>query len=341
MEKILLGHGSGGRLMHQLIREYFAPIFDIDEFNDSAIVDISKEVKIAFTTDSYVVSPLFFPGGNIGTLAINGTVNDLSVSGAMPLYLSAGFIIEEGLSLKDLERILHSMKEAAKIAGIKIITGDTKVVNKGKGDSLFINTTGFGIVPPDVMLSSKNIRPYDKVIVSGNIGNHGIAVMSERNGISFDPPITSDSAPLNKLVHSLFECLRREKVPLSSIRIMRDPTRGGVATALKEIAEESGLYIQIQEDLLPIEPGVKGACELLGLDPLYVANEGILLAIVSPDVADLAIEIMRKDNSGKNATIIGEVKEDERKRGMLLLRTKIGGTRIIEMLSGEQLPRIC
>lgn len=341
MEKILLGHGSGGRLMHQLIREYFAPTFGIKEFNDSAIVDISREVRVAITTDSYVVTPLFFPGGDIGSIAVNGTVNDLAVSGAIPLYLSAGFIIEEGLPLKDLEKVLYSMKVAAKIAGIKVIAGDTKVVNKGKGDSLFINTTGFGIVPSDVMFNSKNIRPNDKVIVSGTIGNHGIAVISERNGISFDPPIISDSAPLNKLVHRVLECLRKEKIPLSSIRIMRDPTRGGVATALKEIAEESGHSIQIQEDFLPVEPGVLGACELLGLDPLYIANEGILLSIVSPDTADFVIEIMRKDDYGKNAAIIGEVIRDKGKRGMLFLKTKIGGVRIIDMLSGEQLPRIC
>lgn len=327
--------------MHQLIREYFAPTFGIKEFNDSAIVDIFEGVRIAITTDSYVVTPLFFPGGNIGSIAVNGTVNDLAVSGATPLYLSAGFIIEEGLSLKELEKVLYSMKEAAKAAGIRVITGDTKVVNKGKGDSLFINTTGFGIVPPDVVFNSKNIRPNDKVIVSGSIGNHGIAVISERNGISFDPPIISDSAPLNKLVQRILEFLRKEKIPLSSIRIMRDPTRGGVATALKEIAEESGRCIQIREDLLPVEPGVIGACELLGLDPLYIANEGILLTIVSPDTADLVIEIMRKDDYGKNAAIIGEVMKDKGKRGMLFLKTKIGGMRIIEMLSGEQLPRIC
>jgi hydrogenase expression/formation protein HypE len=341
MEKILLGHGSGGRLMHQLIRDYFAPAFGIEEFNDSAIIDVSQGVRIAITTDSYVVSPLFFPGGNIGSIAVNGTVNDLSVSGAIPLYLSAGFIIEEGLSLKDLEMVLFSMKKAAENAGIKIVTGDTKVVNKGKGDGIFINTTGFGIVPSDVMLSPKNIKPNDRVIVSGSIGNHGIAVMSERNGLSFDPPIISDSAPLNKLVHRLFESLRKEGIPLSSIRIMRDPTRGGIATSLKEIAEESGLCIQIKEDLLPIESGVIGACELLGLDPLYVANEGILLAVVSPDISDFVLDTMRKDEVGKNATIIGEVNVDNRKGGMLFLKTKIGGTRIVEMLSGEQLPRIC
>ncbi|MEW6738663.1 MAG: hydrogenase expression/formation protein HypE [Nitrospirota bacterium] len=360
MEKILLGHGSGGKLMHKLIEEHFAPEFGLKELNDSAVINFSDSpihpfthspIRLAFTTDSYVVSPIFFPGGNIGELAVNGTVNDLSMVGARPLYLSVGFILEEGLSLDNLKTILSSMAEAAKKANVKIVAGDTKVVDKGKGDGIFINTSGIGIIPDGIELGAKNIKAGDRVIVSGLIGNHGIAVLSERNGLSFEPPVLSDTAPLNGLVESMFSFMggfqKGDKCPPSGlIRMMRDPTRGGVATTLREMAGDSGLCITIHENLLPISSGVRGACELLGMDPLYVANEGILIAIAAPDVADLLVQEMRSHPMGRGAAIIGEVVgSDPRTHGMIggtvLLKTSIGGTRIIDMLAGEQLPRIC
>lgn len=341
VEKILLGHGSGGRLMHQLIREYLVPEFDLKELNDSAVIRghefgaSDAEFRLAFTTDSYVVSPIFFPGGNIGKLAVNGTVNDLAMVGARPLYLSAGLIIEEGFPMSDLKAVLSSMSEAAEKAGVKIIAGDIKVVDKGKGDGIFINTSGVGAVPAGVDLSAKNIMPSDKVIVSGHIGNHGIAVLSERNGLSFATPLLSDTVALNSLVESMLNFTQ-------DIRMLRDPTRGGIATTLKEMAVDSGLCLVIHENLLPISSDIIGACELLGLDPLYVANEGILLAIVPSDVSEPLIEKMREHPYGKKAAIIGEVIDRGPKTGgMVLLRTNIGGTRIIDMLTGEQLPRIC
>jgi hydrogenase expression/formation protein HypE len=337
MDKILLGHGSGGRLMHQLIREYIAPQFDMHVLSDSAVLDSAPFAgrKIAFTTDSYVVSPIFFPGGNIGELAVNGTVNDLAMVGARPLYLSTGFVIEEGFPLESLKRILISMAEAAKKADVRIVAGDTKVVDKGKGDGIFITSAGIGAIPEGVIMGSEMIRPGDKVIISGTIGNHGVAVMSERNGLSFDPPVLSDTAALNELVALM---LNFEK----NIRMMRDPTRGGVATTLKEMATESGLPVLIGEEQLPIPDGVKGACELLGLDPLYIANEGILLAIVPAGTADALVAVMRKHPLGAGAAVIGEIGPgDPKKKGMVLLKTAIGGTRIVDMLAGEQLPRIC
>lgn len=325
--------------MHTLIRDFFAPQFGIAELNDSALLDLSGLLsagrRLAYTTDSYVVSPLFFPGGNIGDLAINGTVNDLAVSGASPLYLTSGFIIEEGFLLKDLKTILASMAGSAQKAGVKIVAGDTKVVDKGKGDGIFINTSGIGIVPAGVNLGPGHIRPGDKVIVSGNIGSHGIAVMAERNGLTFDPPVLSDTAALNSLVGLMLDFA-------PGIRMMRDPTRGGVATTLKEMALESGLCITMHEASLPVLGGVKGACELLGLDPLYVANEGILIAISSPDKADALLEKMCGHPLGTDSAIIGDVSGgDARTKGMLLLSTRIGGRRIMDMLPGEQLPRIC
>ena len=338
MDKILLGHGSGGRLMHQLIREYIAPQFDMKVLADSAVLDSAALAggKIAFTTDSYVVSPLFFPGGDIGELAVNGTVNDLLMVGAKPLYLSTGFVIEEGFPIDSLKRILISMADAARKANIRIVAGDTKVVDKGKGDGIFITTSGIGAVPADVNLGPERIKSGDKVIISGVIGNHGVAVMSERNGLSFDPPVLSDTAALCELVALM---LNFEK----NIRMMRDPTRGGVATTLKEMATESGLPIIIGEEFLPIPDGVKGACELLGLDPLYIANEGILLAIVPADTAGALLGAMRAHPLGAGAAVIGEIGQagDPKKKGMVLLKTAIGGTRIIDMLAGEQLPRIC
>lgn len=335
MERILLGHGSGGRLMHQLIREHLAPAFGLEQLNDSAVIEIgSNSGKLAITTDSYVVSPLFFPGGNIGDLAVNGTVNDLAVAGARPMYLTVGFIIEEGFFVSDLKKILSSMSEASKNAGVKIVAGDTKVVDKGKGDGIFINTSGVGFIPENINLGANRIQAGDKIIVSGLIGNHGIAVMSERNGLSFDPPVLSDSAPLNGLVGMLISLG-------DNIKMMRDPTRGGVATTLKEMALESSLGFVINDNTVPVSSGVSGACDLLGLDPLYVANEGILIAVVSPGSADRAVSLMQKHQYGQNTAIIGEVVNDSRSKGMVLLKTAIGGTRIVDMLPGEQLPRIC
>jgi hydrogenase expression/formation protein HypE len=337
MDRILLGHGSGGRLMHQLIREHIAPSFGMDNLADSAVLEMPDMpgTRIAFTTDSYVVSPLFFPGGDIGDLAVNGTVNDLSMVGARPYWLSAGFVIEEGFPLDSLERILVSMASAAQEAGVRIVAGDTKVVDKGKGDGIFINTSGIGIVRPDICLGADRIRPGDRIIISGAIGNHGVAVMSERNGISFDPPVLSDTASLAGLVGNMLDF---EK----NIRIMRDPTRGGVATTLKEIASESGLTAVLDEESLPVPGGVRGACDLLGLDPLYIANEGILLAIVPAETADSLVRVMQGHERGTGAVAIGEFTTAEPgRKGMVLLRTAAGGSRIIDMLAGEQLPRIC
>ena len=332
MERILLGHGSGGKLMYQLIREHFVPEFELKALNDSAVLDGLNKGRVALTTDSYVVSPIFFPGGNIGELAVYGTVNDLSMVGAKPLYITSGLILEEGFPLEDLKKILSSMSDAAEKAGVQIVCGDTKVVNKGKGDGIFINTSGVGVVPKGVDISPLMVRPSDKVILSGAIGNHGISIIAERNGLTFNPPVLSDTAPLNGLVRDM---LKRTK----KIHAMRDPTRGGLATTLKEIAVDSGCCITIEEGSILVPPGVRGACELLGLDPLYVANEGILIAIVSADIAESLVKTMRKHPLGKESRIIGEVKESP--AGMVLLKTAIGGTRIVDMLSGDQLPRIC
>lgn len=331
MNRILLGHGSGGSLMHDLIREYLAPSFDLEGLGDSAILNLNPH-RLAFTTDSYVVSPLFFPGGNIGELSVYGTINDLSVSGAEPLFLTAGLIIEEGFPMDDLKRIISSMAEAANKAGVRIVAGDTKVVNKGKGDGIFINTSGIGLLYEGLNLSARNIKKGDLVIISGEIGNHGMAIMAERNGISFEPPLRSDTAPLNELVRNMVKVSRE-------IRFMRDPTRGGLATTLKEVALESGLCIRIKEDLIPVPQQVVGACELLGLDPLYIANEGVLIAIVSEGYAKNILLRMKEHPLGRKAAIIGEI--DESPQGMVLLETSIGGSRMIEMLQGEQLPRIC
>ncbi|MDI6889724.1 MAG: hydrogenase expression/formation protein HypE [Thermodesulfovibrionales bacterium] len=332
MDRILLGHGSGGRMMHQLIREHFAPEFELKSLNDSAVLEGINHGRIALTTDSYVVSPIFFPGGDIGDLSVYGTVNDLSMVGARPLCLTAGFILEEGFPLEDLKRILSSMSEAAEKAGVKIVAGDTKVVNKGKGDGIFINTSGIGIIEEGLDISPSRVMPADKVILSGLIGNHGISIIGERNGLTFDPPILSDTAPLNSLVRDMLNTTKE-------IHAMRDPTRGGLATSLKEIAGDSGYCIVIKEESIPVPSGVRGACELLGLDPLYVANEGILVAIVKPDVAESLVSIMRKHPLGKETRLIGYVQKAP--AGMVLLKTSIGGTRIVEMLSGDQLPRIC
>jgi hydrogenase expression/formation protein HypE len=332
MELIQLSHGSGGRMMHQLIREHFVPAFDLEYLGDSAVMKNTFGGRIAITTDSYVVSPLFFPGGDIGRLAVCGTVNDLAVSGATPLYMTAGFIIEEGFPLDHLTRILDSMRSASQEAGIKIVAGDTKVVDRGKADSIFVNTAGFGVVAEGLELSPGSIRPGDKVILSGSIGNHGIAVMAERNGITFDPPLMSDVAPLNGLVQAMIGVT-------TNIRMMRDPTRGGIATTLKEIASESGYGIVVREDAIKVRSGVRGACELLGLDPLYIANEGILIAVVDPDVAKMLVAEMGRVKEGAGTVIVGEIADTPKQT--VLLKTKAGGIRIVDMLSGDQLPRIC
>ncbi|MGB9935554.1 hydrogenase expression/formation protein HypE [Thermodesulfovibrio yellowstonii] len=332
MDKILLGHGSGGKLMYELIKKYIAPIFELPSLMDSAIVSLNHSGKIAITTDSYTVSPIFFPGGDIGDLAINGTVNDLAVVGAVPLYLTVGFILEEGFPLSDFEKILSSISSSAKKAGVKIVAGDTKVVDKGKGDGIFINTSGIGVIPEGVELSPLKIEMGDKILISGSIGNHGIAVMSERNGFTFEPPVLSDTRALNGLIDQIM----KEFTPF--IKVMRDPTRGGLATTLKELALESLKDILIYESAIPLHDTVKGACELLGLDPLYVANEGIFVAIVKADVAEKILQLMKSHPFGEESAIIGEVTG---KGGKVLLKTFIGGTRIVDMLPGEQLPRIC
>lgn len=331
MDKILLGHGSGGKLMHALIKEHFGPAFGMSGSGDSAVITVPSS-RLAYTTDSYVVSPLFFPGGNIGDLAVCGTVNDLAVSGAKPHVLTAGFIIEEGFPLSDLQAIIGSMAESAGRAGVSIVAGDTKVVNKGKADGVFINTSGVGIIPDGVEISPSRIRSGDVVIISGEIGNHGIAILAERNKLTFEPPVLSDTRPLNGLVAAMLAAD-------SGIRFMRDPTRGGLATTLKEAALESGLCIRIHEESIPVPSQVRGACGLLGLDPLYVANEGILVAIAAPDRAEALLDAMRRHPFGGAARTIGRVESSP--SGMVLLDTAIGGSRIIDMLPGEMLPRIC
>lgn len=331
-DRILMGHGSGGLMMHRLVRDMIAPAFDMTALADAAVLDFPDKGKAAVTTDSYVVSPLFFPGGDIGELAVCGTVNDLAMMGALPLWLTAGFVLEEGLPLDDLRRIVLSMAETARRAGVSVIAGDTKVVDKGKCDGIFINTAGVGVVPEGRNLSPGNIRPGDAVLVSGPCGSHGIAVMAERNGLTFDPPLTSDTAPLNSLVEHM---LKRAK----GIRVLRDPTRGGLATTVREISGEASRRIVLREEVIPVLPGVKGACGLLGLDPLYVANEGVLLCVAEERDAEPLLEAMRSHPLGESAAVIGAVEEEE--DGKVLLSTAAGGTRILDMLTGEQLPRIC
>jgi hydrogenase expression/formation protein HypE len=333
-EHVLLAHGGGGTLSHQLISKLFFSQFDNDFLNeqhDSAILNVDTS-RLAFTTDSYVVQPIFFPGGNIGELAVNGTVNDLVVAGARPLYISVGFIIEEGLLIEDLWKIVLSMKEAARKSGIKIVTGDTKVVDKGKGDKIFINTSGIGIIKEGMNISPKRCTPGDKIILSGRIADHGIAIMSAREGLEFETVIVSDTAPLNEL----FNCIEKY---VDKIHVMRDPTRGGLASSLNEIAEIAKVGMLIDEEKIPILDEVKGACEILGLDPLYIANEGKMIAIVSNEIADNVFKEWRKTDLGKESEIIGEVTSEN--PGTILLKTTIGSKRIVDMISGEQLPRIC
>jgi len=333
-DRILLGHGSGGKLSAELLRDVFLPVFRspvLNRLDDQAVIEIGG-ARLAFTTDSFVVKPLFFRGGDIGSLAVHGTVNDLAMCGATPLYLSAAFILEEGFETAALRRISESMARAAEAAGVEIVTGDTKVVEKGSGDGVFINTTGIGLVPPGVNLSAANARPGDRVLLSGTLGDHGIAILSEREGIAFDTPAESDSAALHTLVRDML-------VATDGIRAMRDPTRGGLASTLHEIAAQSGVGMALEETAIPVREEVRGACEMLGLDPLYVANEGKLVAIVAPDSADAALAAMRRHPLGAQASIIGTVTSAH--RGMVTMKTAFGTTRLVNMLAGDQLPRIC
>jgi len=334
IDKILLDHGSGGKMSHQLITDMILPIFDnpmLEVLHDGAIFDIAKQ-RMAFSTDTYVVDPIFFPGGSIGKLAVNGTVNDLAMCGAAPLYLSAGLIIEEGLSLTDLGKILKDMALAAEKANVKVVTGDTKVVPKGAVDKIFVNTSGIGLIPRQVDISSHRARPGDKVIISGSIADHGMTVLTQREGMIFDSPVISDTAPLNHMVTKMLAAHK-------DIHVLRDPTRGGVGTALNEIAGKSGVGIKIYEEKVPLKKEIAGICELLGFDPFYVANEGKLIAFVAPDYAEKVLAAIRADEFGQDACIIGEAIADN--PGKVIMQTSIGGSRIVDMLTGEQLPRIC
>ena len=337
-DTILLGHGSGGKLSAELVRDIFLPAFQnpaLARLDDQAIVNVNGQ-RLAMTTDSFVVKPLFFPGGDIGSLAVHGTVNDLAMGGATPLYLSAGFIIEEGFSMDELRRVVDSLRRAADEAGVYVVTGDTKVVEKGKGDGLFINTTGIGVVPAGVDLSADRARPGDKVLLSGSIGDHGIAILAQREGLEFETRIESDSAALHTLVARMLGATSNVSC---GIRCMRDPTRGGVSSTLNEIAERSRVGIELEESSLPIHEEVRGACELLGLDPLYVANEGKLIAIVAPEAVSAVLAAVRCHALGAEAQIIGTVKKEN--PGLVTMRTPLGTTRVVDMLAGDQLPRIC
>lgn len=333
-DTILLGHGSGGKLSAELVRDLFLPAFEnpaLARLDDQAVVRING-TRIAITTDSFVVKPLFFPGGDIGSLAVHGTVNDLAMGGATPLFLSAAFIIEEGLPMETLRRVVASLRRAAESAGVQVVTGDTKVVERDSGDGIFINTTGIGLVPDDIDFSADRARPGDKVLLSGSIGDHGIAILAQREGLEFESTIESDSAALHGLVADMLGVT-------NNIRCMRDPTRGGLSSTLNEIAEKSRVSIELQESKISIRDEVRGACELLGLDPLYVANEGKLVAIVPADIAESVLAAMRANPLGTNAQIIGTVTTGH--AGLVTMRTALGTSRIVDMLAGDQLPRIC
>jgi len=333
-DTILLGHGSGGKLSAELVRDIFLPSFAnplLARLDDQAVVQIGG-ARLAFTTDSFVVKPLFFPGGDIGTLAVHGTVNDLAMGGATPLFLSAAFIIEEGFAIEELRRIVRSMQRAASAAGVQVVTGDTKVVERGKGDGLFITTTGIGLVPEGIDLSADGACPGDRVLLSGSIGEHGIAILAQRQGLEFETRIESDSAALHTLVAEMLSVTH-------NIRCMRDPTRGGVSSTLNEIAQQSQVGIELEEETIPVREEVRGACEMLGLDPLYVANEGKLIAIVAPDAAEDVLSAMRRHPLGASAQIIGTVTKED--RAFVTMRTALGTRRIVDMLAGDQLPRIC
>jgi hydrogenase expression/formation protein HypE len=353
--QITLAHGSGGRAMHELIEGLFLDYLRnplLEKLEDQAVFEIGLscdgaagsasnghgKARMAFTTDSYVVDPIFFPGGDIGKLAINGTVNDLAMSGACPLYISAGFILEEGFPIEDLKRILASMRDAAAEAGVAVVTGDTKVVQKGSVDKLFINTSGVGVIESPVHLSASSAQVGDKVILSGTLGDHGTTIMIARGELELETDIESDCAPLNSLVQDMLDEAGSVGA-FASLHCLRDPTRGGAATTLNEIALSSEVCIEIDEDLIPVREEAKGACEILGLDPLYVANEGKLIAVVAADIAERLVTRMRQNVYGSEACIIGMLKEQP--AGIVAMQTGFGGTRIVDMLVGEQLPRIC
>ncbi len=338
-EQIVIGHGSGGRMTADLIRRVFLPRFEnppLDAGNDSAKVGLPDAAqlkgRLAVSTDCHIVTPLFFPGGDIGRLAVSGTVNDVAMSGATPLYLTAGFILEEGLSMEVLERVVHSMQAAADEAGVQIVAGDTKVVEKGKADGLFITTAGVGYVPEGVQIGGEMAQPGDVVLISGTLGEHGIAVLGARGELGFETELESDVAPLNHLIAEVLAAAPHTHV-------LRDPTRGGLATTLNEIVEQSGVNILLEEKSIPVLPAVRAACEMLGFDPLYVANEGKVIVIVPAKEAEAALDAMRRNPYGKMATRIGTVQEQP--SGRVLLHTLIGGTRILDVLAGEMLPRIC
>jgi len=333
-DKILLDHGSGGKMSHSLTSDVLLPIFNnpiLSLLNDGAVFNIGDK-RLAFSTDTYVVDPIFFPGGNIGDLAVNGTVNDIAMCGALPLYLSAGLIIEENFSIADLEKILKSMNKAAEKAGVSIVTGDTKVVPKGAADKIFINTSGIGLISKTVNVGGHLAKPGDKVILSGTIADHGITIVTQREGLSFESSLKSDTAPLNHMVKKIL-------AETSDVHTLRDPTRGGVGTALNEIAISSDIGIRVYEDEIPVKNEVAGICELLGFDPLYIANEGKLLAFVPAKDVDNVLSVMKEDEFGRDARVIGEVISENPKK--VFMKTRIGGTRILDMLTGEQLPRIC
>ncbi|MGH9891219.1 MAG: hydrogenase expression/formation protein HypE [bacterium] len=333
-DQVLLGHGSGGKMTADLIARCFLPAFRnqyLEKLDDQAVLRLNG-ARLAFTTDAYVVTPLFFPGGDIGVLAVHGTVNDLAMAGARPLYLSAAFILEEGFPIAELERIVSSMQTATQAIGVLLVTGDTKVVDRGKADGCFVTTTGLGVIQHEQEISADQARPGDAVILSGPIAEHGMAIMATRAELDLEAPIASDTAPLHELVLDMLDTG-------ADIHCLRDPTRGGVATALNEIARRSGVGIALEEEAIAVRESVRGICELLGLDPLYVANEGRLLAIVAPEGADRIVKRMRCRPEGREARIIGRIVEDSER--LVVLRTQIGGNRIVAMLPGEQLPRIC
>lgn len=334
-DQVVLGHGSGGKMTQDLITRIFYPPFEnpiLLRGDDSAVILLPEQGRLAISTDSHIVTPLFFAGGDIGRLAVCGTVNDLAMVGAQPLALTAGFILEEGLLLSTLERVVGSMKAAAEEAGISIVAGDTKVAERGNADGLFITTTGIGLIPEGRDVSGANARPSDVVLLSGPIGDHGIAVLAARGELAFETELESDIAPLNHLVEAMFAVS-------AEIHVLRDPTRGGLATTLNEIARQSGVAILLEERAIPVRPEVQAACELLGFDPLYVANEGKLVAIVSAEASEVILDAMRQSPYGISACRIGEVKEGP--EGRVLMRTAIGATRVVDILAGEMLPRIC
>ncbi len=336
--RVDMTHGAGGRASAQLVDELFARAFDNDylrQGHDAALLPFPAGGRLVMSTDGHVISPLFFPGGDIGCLSVHGTLNDVAMSGAQPLYLAASFILEEGFPLADLKRIVESMAMAAREAGVPIVTGDTKVVEKGKGDGVFISTTGVGVAPPGLCIDGRQAKPGDMILVSGTLGDHGVAVMSQRESLTFDTTIQSDTAALHTLVQAMLQALPDP----NTLHVLRDPTRGGLATALNEIALQSGVGMLLEEAAIPILPQVAAACELLGLDPLYVANEGKLIAICAPGVADALLAAMRAHPLGQGAQRIGTVMQDS--HGFVQMATRFGGRRVVDWLSGEQLPRIC